>query len=378
MRRNPRRKESQGRTEELSQSESERTDKSARRPEERRRREGSERTESRSKSEKDRTAKESRRQREEQDRIENARQAELERLENEARKNDDRRLRESQVKAEDLSRTRPGPSDKPDGDEHRSDRLERREADRDRYAARKDGKRIEDPRQEIVTPKDREPDPLSRYTAVAMPAIAAIAGPLTEARHEDPIAQPAPSKWAVDKLADEDIFDPSLFKKTQGGPVGQRSSDTTNEVFEDWKQRYSEAPVSAAEFFAPPELLDRSASRSPLFDPNSGADVRVYEAHSPQFAATPKGPPYPPPYAFRTTKDGSKSHMTLPYAVPSLNLIHPTPPGSTPGSVISPSPPTSPPAARKEQPAQKEPAVPAGAEGCDVKSHVGRGQDDPL
>ena len=131
---------------------------------------------------------------------------------------------------------------------------------------------------------------------------------------------------------DEEIFDPTIFKKKQ----------TTDDVFNDWQDRYTAEPVSQADFFAPKELLaDDTLPKVRSVDPNEGApDLHVYESIEDYGASQPKGPPYPPSYSFTATRDGRGPRTPDP--VPTLNLIQPTPPGSRAPSIRSVSMPPSP------------------------------------
>lgn len=148
--------------------------------------------------------------------------------------------------------------------------------------------------------------------------------------YEPSYAQIEPSKVAQD-YADEEIFDPNIFKK-----------ETTDDVFHDLEARYAEKPVSQADFFAPKDLLeDDSLPKVRRVDPNEGApDLHVYESIEEYGASQPKGPPYPPSYSFTATRDGRGPRTPDP--IPTLNLIQPTPPGSRAPSIRSVSMPPSP------------------------------------
>ncbi|KAF2201206.1 hypothetical protein GQ43DRAFT_44934 [Delitschia confertaspora ATCC 74209] len=148
-----------------------------------------------------------------------------------------------------------------------------------------------------------------------------------------PVIKPVEPGKAAEVLFDDDIFNRDLFKKKD-------PTRAASKVLEDWEERYTAAPVSPAEFFAPPELKDHSGTPSVRSDPNGGADILVYDGH--EFATT-KGPPYPAPYAFKTTgSSSSSSHIAPPFPVPPLKLIPPTPEGSRAGSVKGSSLPPSP------------------------------------
>ncbi|MCJ1302188.1 hypothetical protein MMC08_004991, partial [Hypocenomyce scalaris] len=86
-----------------------------------------------------------------------------------------------------------------------------------------------------------------------------------------------------------------------------------------------------AAYFTPPELLSKSNYDSPGIDVNGDNNVTSYQI--PQIITVePKGPrpSFPPAYAFPDEVD--LDHMTLPWQVPRLNLIQPTPPHSIAGS----------------------------------------------
>ncbi|KAF2445827.1 hypothetical protein P171DRAFT_274071 [Karstenula rhodostoma CBS 690.94] len=137
----------------------------------------------------------------------------------------------------------------------------------------------------------------------------------------------APSMVAVD-YADDDIFNPDIFKKRRASPIRQPGS--AQEVLQEWEDRYTskDDPVSQADFFAPKELLDKSAAPVAKVDPNEGApDLHVYQAHDGHDYGPPSRPPYPTSYSFTATKDG-RGPLNPPYPVPELNLIQSTPPGS--------------------------------------------------
>ncbi|KAH4200570.1 hypothetical protein HBI82_063540 [Parastagonospora nodorum] len=126
--------------------------------------------------------------------------------------------------------------------------------------------------------------------------------------------------------ADDDIYDPNLFKK-----------ESARDVLRDWEERYNGPQVSQAEFFAPKELLqnDNLPKVRPI-DPNEGAtNFTIVEAHDEPATKPSITPPYPAPYSFVATRDG-KPAQQQPWAVPAFNLIMPTPPGSRAPSVRGP------------------------------------------
>ncbi|KAH7081665.1 hypothetical protein BKA63DRAFT_214403 [Paraphoma chrysanthemicola] len=170
----------------------------------------------------------------------------------------------------------------------------------------------------------------------------------------------APSNIQQD-YADDDIFDPQLFKK-----------QTARGVLKDWEDRYNGPQVTQAEFFAPKELLqnDNLPKVRPV-DPNEGAtNLTMSEAHDESSTTRPIAPPYPHPYAFVATRDGRPSaEQTWP--VPSLNLIAPTPPGSRAPSVRSASAPPSP----NIEPVKEEKEEPKSEEANRARSRVSWGEN---
>ncbi|KAH7091134.1 hypothetical protein FB567DRAFT_464206, partial [Paraphoma chrysanthemicola] len=169
----------------------------------------------------------------------------------------------------------------------------------------------------------------------------------------------APSNIQQD-YADDDIFDPQLFKK-----------QTARGVLKDWEDRYNGPQVTQAEFFAPKELLqnDNLPKVRPV-DPNEGAtNLTMTEAHD-ESNTRPIAPPYPHPYAFVATRDGRPSSQQS-WPVPSLNLIAPTPPGSRAPSVRSASAPPSP----NIEPVKEEKEEPKSEEANRARSRVSWGEN---
>ncbi|OAL01300.1 hypothetical protein IQ06DRAFT_293396 [Phaeosphaeriaceae sp. SRC1lsM3a] len=177
----------------------------------------------------------------------------------------------------------------------------------------------------------------------------------------------APSNLQQD-YADDDIFDPNLFKK-QPTTTATSRKQTTQDVFKDWEDRYNGPQVTQADFFAPKELLqnDNLPKVRPV-DPNEGAtNITMSEAHDDTVGSHSMTPPYPTAYSFVATRDGRPSQQQS-WPVPSLNLIAPTPPGSRAPSVRAPSPAPAP------EPA-KEPEKPKAEEANRARSRVSWGEN---
>ncbi|MCJ1399239.1 hypothetical protein MMC11_002441 [Xylographa trunciseda] len=91
-------------------------------------------------------------------------------------------------------------------------------------------------------------------------------------------------------------------------------------------------------FFAPVEILSKSKGKAIADDSNGGNDITTYSV--PQIVTTDpsdqRGPPSSIPYTFLGADEEGRSDpnlMSLPWQVPRLNLIKPTPPASMAGSV---------------------------------------------
>jgi len=233
-----------------------------------------------------------------------------------------------------------------------------------RYESERERRQLEEREHSIVEPN-------AWQTPAAVATVATVAAAITSATisskrddrsvHADPsepssvkTVEPTPVKTIapseiVQDYADDDIFNPNMFKKPKYvSSISEPGS--AKEVLQEWEDRYTskDEPVSQADFFAPKELLEKTSAPVPKFDPNEGAtDLHIYQAHD----GFPRNPPYPPPYGFTITKDGRGP----PYPVPTLNLIQPTPPGSKANSVRGVSLPPSPAIEPVPEPEQEEP-----------------------
>jgi serine/arginine repetitive matrix protein 2 len=190
---------------------------------------------------------------------------------------------------------------------------------------------------EPVNVKTFEPSSVRTYE----PSDASTVGPSTSKVFEPSgVITIAPSDLRQD-YADEDIFDPNLFKKASDDAFVNKKQ-TTRELFQEWEDKYTGPQPTQAEVFAPIELLQNDTlPKVRRFDPNEGApNITMSEAHEGMGATHPTAPPYPAPYAFVATRDGRPSDQS--HVVPALNLIAPTPPGSRAPSVRSASVPPSP------------------------------------
>ncbi|KAF2195380.1 hypothetical protein K469DRAFT_734024 [Zopfia rhizophila CBS 207.26] len=275
---------------------------------------------------------------------------EAERREAEIREDSERRRREREAQAAYGRQDRVYESD-----HNRRERKleEQRTGSSVNSDVRRKEKELEERERDIVQPEAWKTTAAAATVAGAAAAITSAA--ISSHRDQAPVKHIEPSKVAQD-YADDDIFDPNLFKKSRSDPVRESeiARTTASRFLQDWEERYSQAPVSQADFFAPRELLDHSGAQSPRIDPNEGADIHVYQAHDYDLSA-PKVPPYPPTYSFTATKDGRRSSsVSSLYPVPTLNLIQPTPPGSRANSIKGVSLPPSPVIEPKDEPKKEE------------------------
>ncbi|KAK5712601.1 hypothetical protein LTR17_017916 [Elasticomyces elasticus] len=123
-------------------------------------------------------------------------------------------------------------------------------------------------------------------------------------------------------IMDDDLFDKDFFKRKHSESDYARHADlarkAADKVVADRDAYYKQPAVSQADFFAPKDILSQpSAGKTRVASPYDDNDVHVYSA----------------------AEDTPRSHSTFghgtkmaSYAVPSLNVICPTPPPSTPVS----------------------------------------------
>lgn len=193
------------------------------------------------------------------------------------------------------------------------------------------GKELEEREKGVVRPTDWPVD--AALAGAAGAAIGAIAASSTskkskrDKKKEKESRRAERPKFDDDDLPMEEVFDKDYFKKRD---------QEASKIVADIDQRYKETSPSPAEFFAPPELRSPSQS-SPKMTPDADADIHVYPAHGPHIVLAPSAkmtePPYEAPYSFTATPNSSKLKSL--WSVPTLNLITPTPPGSTYASSIA-------------------------------------------
>ncbi|KAK4986908.1 hypothetical protein LTR66_007733 [Elasticomyces elasticus] len=133
-------------------------------------------------------------------------------------------------------------------------------------------------------------------------------------------------------LMDDEIFDPDFFRRKRSPSNAARAAilarKAADKVVADLEQRYhvfeEGKEPSQAEFFAPPELTERSEGKTKVTDPIADNNVVVYNVPNIDYH-------YEPPLAYSTARDGREPKR--PWNVPVLNVIAPTPPASHAGSV---------------------------------------------
>ncbi|EOD50605.1 hypothetical protein UCRNP2_2621 [Neofusicoccum parvum UCRNP2] len=193
---------------------------------------------------------------------------------------------------------------------------------------------------DIVEPEEHSWKTPAVAAAAGIAAGAAVAG-IAHSSKDNPFddkhahgdSRSSKIEYDDDHLYEDEIMDPNYFNKKDSSRTPSREREqgiarnAAKKVIEDMEKRYKDdRKQSAAEFFAPPELLDRSTPSKIDYGPD--ADVQVY--HSPYVVTVQ--PPYDPQYSFTATKDGYDHKINKFGGVPTLNLIEPTPPVSLAGS----------------------------------------------
>ncbi len=194
-------------------------------------------------------------------------------------------------------------------------------------------------RQPSIERKERDADSIQTST---IPAVAVVVAPSTvtglgESRNGGQAGSGDPRRDVRDEPGErqdesfsEAIYDPDYFKKRRASRQGERQVTSAREVVADLRRRYSEAPQSMAEFFAPPELTEKSEGSS--VDLNADEDM-FSRGPIPQIVTVePTSLPHSAEYNY-SILDADSSRIKVPWSVPYLNLIEPTPPTSTAGSV---------------------------------------------
>ncbi|KAK5239897.1 hypothetical protein LTR16_011383, partial [Cryomyces antarcticus] len=118
--------------------------------------------------------------------------------------------------------------------------------------------------------RQRREDPSDAWTAPVDAGIAGATVGAILAGHEHRIISGGdyqaravePSNEHAEPLYDDDIFDPDFFKRSRSKSDATRREDiarqAASKIIADMEQRYSEPQQSQADFFAPPELLEKA------------------------------------------------------------------------------------------------------------------------
>ena len=90
-----------------------------------------------------------------------------------------------------------------------------------------------------------------------------------------------------------------------------------------------------AAYFVPPEILSKSGEQRQIIGPNGDNDITSYQ--TPKIVTIEpsefRNSPYPPAFLLDSANDEIVHRLSLPWQVPRLNLIEPTPPHSIAGSM---------------------------------------------
>ncbi|KAK0625744.1 Titin [Lasiodiplodia hormozganensis] len=252
------------------------------------------------------------------------------RLEHEAATRERERL-EREIYEADLNRKR----------EEEEEALRKREREREEkidYDIESRHRELRARERDVVEPEEHSWTKPAVAAAAGIAAGAAVAG----IAHDKDRDEKRSSKidFDDDHLYEEEIMDPDYFRKkdkdTSGGTARESSRERQEEiarnaakkVMADIEERWR-GPTNKQEmedFWAPPELRDRSPSSRVSHSPDADVEVR----HSPYVVVQP---PYEPQYNFTATRHGDDHKDARYHSVPTLNLIEPTPPVSIAGSI---------------------------------------------
>lgn len=136
-------------------------------------------------------------------------------------------------------------------------------------------------------------------------------------------------------LMDDDLIDPDFFIRRRSHSELARHEELARKaaakIVADLENRYKDPAPSQAEFFAPKELFEPSKGKTKVHGPIDDTDYHVYHMTEDQVASMPNEPPppYQPSYQFASLRDLKRA---VPWDIPKLNVIAPTPPASYAGS----------------------------------------------
>ncbi|MCJ1383331.1 hypothetical protein MMC17_006444 [Xylographa soralifera] len=145
--------------------------------------------------------------------------------------------------------------------------------------------------------------------------------------YEEPIVIEDNKKKQLPDVEDEDQISHDERQKALAKKAAELVKRTPSPAHQDYSS-----------FFAPTEFLSKSKKKTIVDDSNGGNDITTYPV--PEIVTNEpldqRGPPSSVPYTFPSADeegDFDPNFMRLPWQVPRLNLIKPTPPASMAGSV---------------------------------------------
>lgn len=164
--------------------------------------------------------------------------------------------------------------------------------------------------------------------------------------HNDRMLYEARPSGNRDEGFDNDTYDPDYLRHERNESDYAKHADLARKavakVVSDLEDRYQDPTPSQASFFAPKELFEPAKGKTKVVDPVGDNNVQVY--HVPNIEidqpSNEPPPPYQPSSEFPVNRDSKPDRM--PWGVPKLNVIAPTPPTSHAGSAKGDRSPISP------------------------------------
>lgn len=143
------------------------------------------------------------------------------------------------------------------------------------------------------------------------------------------------NKHSGQPLMDDDLIGPDFITRRRSpsdlARYGESAKEAAARIVSDLEERYRDPVPSQADFFAPKELSMPSKGKTKVQEPAHDNDYHVYHMPEIQLTSMPNEPPppYQAPYEYVDSRDGKGR---VPWEVPKLNVIAPTPPTSHAGS----------------------------------------------
>ncbi|KAL8710868.1 MAG: hypothetical protein Q9220_004672 [cf. Caloplaca sp. 1 TL-2023] len=240
-------------------------------------------------------------------------------------------------------------------DEKRRERLERQESEerKDRERERETRPRRNVPVGEpmISSPHDSRDTPhtvtkQSWAAPAAAGVIATAIGATVAAKSSSHDERTGPEDRDVEVIIKERHASSDVTVPDDSSEHGQKSKRDGMSVWQAAaKLQKSSSHTEYAAYFTPPELLSKSSDVKEIVGANADNDITVYQVPN-MITVEPSDPGTHSPsraYSFPITADDMQhSEKALPWSVPKLNLVEPTPPTSRAGSVIGNRSPHSP------------------------------------